>query len=230
MRSWKGREAKYCHDGLPHTTKISRKSEGKGTELKSIADVESRFLLGLELVEGAARRHSKQYAREYGEGTAVVLRLTEPYRGTGRTIVADSAFASVKTLVQLEQRLGLYFMEMVKTATVENPKSHLMKCLNSAPMRGDFTVLSSSTTNGNDMYAMCWSDNKPKPIISNRGTTLPGTDAVRPSHCLIERNGIVEILLYEKRIPRPHMMEMFFLNFRQSMFTTTTALHSSGNG
>ncbi|OWZ13602.1 hypothetical protein PHMEG_00013046, partial [Phytophthora megakarya] len=78
MSAWKGREAKYHHDRLPHKTKITRKPEGKGTELKSIADGESG-------VEGQARQRSKQYAREYGEGTAVVLRLAKPYDGTGRT-------------------------------------------------------------------------------------------------------------------------------------------------
>ncbi|OWY99168.1 hypothetical protein PHMEG_00029881 [Phytophthora megakarya] len=40
---------------------------------------------------------AKQYCREYGEGTAVVLRLANHYKGTGQTVVADSAFASVKT-------------------------------------------------------------------------------------------------------------------------------------
>ncbi|OWY90602.1 hypothetical protein PHMEG_00041199 [Phytophthora megakarya] len=69
VSAWKGREVKYCHD------------EGKGTELKSIADGESGVLLGLELVEGKDRQRAKQYYREYGEGTAVVLRLAAPYKG-----------------------------------------------------------------------------------------------------------------------------------------------------
>ncbi|OWY99251.1 hypothetical protein PHMEG_00029778 [Phytophthora megakarya] len=201
MSAWKGKEADYCHDGLPHKTKIARKPEGKGTELKSIADGESGVLLGLELVEGQGRQRSKQYAREYGEGTAVVLRLAKPYGGTGRTIVADSAFASVKTLVQVEQRLSLYFMGIVKTATVEYPKTYFLKWYDSKPSRGSFTVLSSTSDLG---YAMCWADNKPKSIIANRGTTVPGTDAVRPRHRLIERDGIAETVRYEKRIPHPH--------------------------
>ncbi|OWZ00088.1 hypothetical protein PHMEG_00028803 [Phytophthora megakarya] len=98
MRAWKMREPKYCHYSLPHMTMIARKPEVKGTELKSFADGESGVLLGIELVEEACRQRTNQYAREYGEGTAVILRLAEPYRGTGRTIVDDSAFASVKRL------------------------------------------------------------------------------------------------------------------------------------
>ncbi|EEY56383.1 uncharacterized protein PITG_09904 [Phytophthora infestans T30-4] len=53
------------------------------------------MLLGLELVEGSARQNQKQYFREFGEGTAAVLRLVEQFKGTGRTVVGDSAFASL---------------------------------------------------------------------------------------------------------------------------------------
>ncbi|KAJ0407213.1 hypothetical protein ATCC90586_004525 [Pythium insidiosum] len=59
--AWKGKEGKYSHDGLPHKTKIARKPEGKGTELKAIADGDSGILLGLELVEGTTRQRAKPY-------------------------------------------------------------------------------------------------------------------------------------------------------------------------
>ncbi|DAZ96672.1 TPA: hypothetical protein N0F65_009235 [Lagenidium giganteum] len=42
------------------------------------------------------------------------------------------------------------------------------------------------------MFALCWADRRPKSIISNRGTTLPGSE------------------VYEKRIQRPQMIELFF--------------------
>ncbi|KAJ8535180.1 hypothetical protein ON010_g13558 [Phytophthora cinnamomi] len=105
ISAWKDREGKYCRDGMPHKTKLVRKPEGLGVELKAIADGDTGIILGLELVEGSAQQRQKAYAAEYGEGTVVVLRLAEPYRGTGRTVVADSAFASVKTLVQLGHEL-----------------------------------------------------------------------------------------------------------------------------
>ncbi|KAJ8566255.1 hypothetical protein ON010_g6869 [Phytophthora cinnamomi] len=102
MSSWQGNEGKYCHDGMPHKTKFPRKPEGAGAELKSVADGDSGVLLGVDLVEGVERQNQKAYHALFGEGTAVILRLTEVYKGTGRTVVADSVFASVKTLVQLE--------------------------------------------------------------------------------------------------------------------------------
>ncbi|ETN00434.1 hypothetical protein PPTG_24270 [Phytophthora nicotianae INRA-310] len=76
-------------------------------------------------MEGAHRQRQKAYNADFGEGTAVVLRLAQPYAGSGRTVVADSAFSSVKTLVQLNSMMGLYFMGMVKTATKEYPMDHL---------------------------------------------------------------------------------------------------------
>ncbi|KAG1688951.1 hypothetical protein DVH05_002937 [Phytophthora capsici] len=77
MSAWKGRDVKYCHDGIPHKTKIVRKPEGLCAELKAIADGDTGVILCLELVEGAVRQSQKTYAAEYGEGTAVVLRLSE---------------------------------------------------------------------------------------------------------------------------------------------------------
>ncbi|GMF26894.1 unnamed protein product [Phytophthora lilii] len=213
MSAWKSREGKYCHDGIPHKTKIVRKPEGLGAELKAIADGDTGIILSLELVEGSTRQRQKPYAAEYGEGTAVVLRLAERFRGTGRTVVADSAFASVKTLIQLEARTGLFFMGMVKTATMGFPMKHLKDWFATGPNRGSFKVLSSTTDMGTPMYAACWADRKPKTIIANRGTTLPGTDAVRLRHRLIQRDGIVETLRFEKRIQRPQMIEYFFSKF-----------------
>ncbi|OWZ20508.1 hypothetical protein PHMEG_0005066 [Phytophthora megakarya] len=100
--------------------------------------------------EGQARQRSKQYACEYGEGTVAVLRQAKHYGGAGRTIVADTAFALVKILVQVEQRLGLYFMGIVKTATVAYPKNYFSKWCDLMPSRGSFTVLSSTSDLGNE--------------------------------------------------------------------------------
>ncbi|POM58710.1 Hypothetical protein PHPALM_36607 [Phytophthora palmivora] len=156
MSSWQGREEKYTHDGIPHLTKIKRKPEGVGTEVKSIADGDTGVLLGLEIMEGAHRQRQKAYNAEFGEGS-------------GRTIVADSAFASVKTLVQLNLLLGLYFMGMVKTATKEYPLEYLQCWSSTDCPRGSHVVMESNCVNGTKMYALCWTDRKPKMITSNRG-------------------------------------------------------------
>lgn len=56
----------------------------------------------------------------FGAGTAWCLRLTKPWHGSGRTVIGDSAFASVQTAVQLKRR-GLSFIGVVKTATSRFP-------------------------------------------------------------------------------------------------------------
>ncbi|OQR88144.1 hypothetical protein THRCLA_22900 [Thraustotheca clavata] len=104
MSAWQGSNRKHKHNGMPHVTKIQRKPEGIGEEIKTIACAETSILLQLDLVEGV-RQAGKQYQKELGSGTATVLRLSQPYFGTGRTVVADSAFASVKTLIELKKHV-----------------------------------------------------------------------------------------------------------------------------
>lgn len=166
-----------------HKTKLARKPE-EGTEHKAIANGDSGILLGLELVEGAARRREKARTAQFGEGTAIVLCLAHQYRGSERTIVTDNAFVSMKTLVQLENQLGLSFMCIVKTASVGYPKTHLNQWFDSSSLRGTFKVLQFTTADGMNMYAMHWTDRKPTYIILNQGTTLLGLDSVRVRHRL----------------------------------------------
>jgi hypothetical protein len=213
MSAWDGINFTFCHSALPHQTKIIRKPVSKGTEIKAIADGQTGILLGLDIMEGKEKQHLKRYHDQYGEGTAIVLRLSEPYKSSGRTVVADSAFASVKTLIQVENHLGLYFMGMVKTATKEYPMKALKEWSGTLPSRGSFKVFKSKTPKENDFYAMCWADKKPKTLISNRGTTLQGRPSVRTRHKKIIDNGIESTIRYEISVPRPEMVELFYSRF-----------------
>ena len=95
------RMAEVITPGIPHQTKIARKPEGVGAELKSVrvACGESLVILRLEAMEGKDANCAKQWTEEFGEGTAIVLRLCQPWAGSGRIVIADSAFSSVKTLI-----------------------------------------------------------------------------------------------------------------------------------
>ena len=42
-------------------------------------------------MEGKEANRRKDFSQEYGEGTAVTLRLTKEYYGTGRVVYAGSA-------------------------------------------------------------------------------------------------------------------------------------------
>ncbi|KAF4147522.1 Transposase IS4 [Phytophthora infestans] len=72
MNAWK---RKYCHDGVPHKTKIFRKLEGLKVELKALADGDTGIMLMLELMEGATRQRAKPYNAEYGEETAIYIEI-----------------------------------------------------------------------------------------------------------------------------------------------------------
>lgn len=81
---WYGLNSEFAVNTMPHQTKIIRKPRGVGTEAKAIADGESGVMLRLDFMEGQERQHQKQWFAEYGEGTAVVLRLSAPWAGSGR--------------------------------------------------------------------------------------------------------------------------------------------------
>ncbi|OQR85202.1 hypothetical protein ACHHYP_20598 [Achlya hypogyna] len=169
MSAWKGSNRKHRHDGMPHVTKIQRKPEGVGAEFKSIACSQTGILLKLDIVEGTARQSSKQFHQQYGSGTSSVLRLSQEYFGSGRTVVADSAFASVKTLLALKKS-GLFFMGMVKTAHREFPKSVLQQWADgnldgAVPKRGSHLLLETEEDN-ESFYAIGWKDKKLKTILA----------------------------------------------------------------
>ena len=51
MSSWTGSEAEYVAEGMPHKTKIVRKPEGVGAELKAMACGSTGILLKLDIME-----------------------------------------------------------------------------------------------------------------------------------------------------------------------------------
>ena len=52
-------------------------------------------MLNLELYDGKDIISGKGHVKEYGASTAITLHLTQPYRGTGRRVIADGWFESV---------------------------------------------------------------------------------------------------------------------------------------
>ena len=202
---------------MPHKTKLPRKPKGVGTEIKSLACGDTGIILKLEIMEGKEANRKKDYFQQYGEGTAVTLRLTKEYYGSGRVVHADSAFSLVKTLLALQER-GLYFMGMVKTTHKEYPLAYLQSWGKgqedeAVPARGDFCLLETQAENGIPFYALGWANKKMKTIVSNVGSTLSGTPCKRKRHKKEEVNGVLETVVYFKEVKRPAMIEQFFSCF-----------------
>jgi hypothetical protein len=202
MSSWRGRDGRIMN-GLPHVTKIKRKPKGVGLEIKDACDVMSGIMLRLELCEGKDAMRRKPFQRELGAGTAALLRLTRPWWGSGRIVCADSAFASVKSAVELRKQ-GLYFLGLVKTATREFPKQYL----ESYPLRerGDHVAVTCND-GGTQLIGCAWNDRKRKLIVGTCGSTLAGNPHEK-KRWRVSETGDVET--YYKKVKRPRIVEMYF--------------------
>ena len=96
---------KAYHKSLPGKIKIKRKPRPIGNEIKDMSDGRTHIVVQMELYEGKEAMESKGHVKKYGATCATTLRLTRPYHGTGRTIIADSWFGSVKTAIALRNLL-----------------------------------------------------------------------------------------------------------------------------
>ena len=79
--------------------KINRKPRPNGNEFKKGADARSNIITHLELYERKYLMAEKDHVEEYGATTAIVLRLVKEYNGSGRVVIADSWFGSVKSII-----------------------------------------------------------------------------------------------------------------------------------
>ena len=228
MSFWFGLNSEFAVDALPHQTKIKRKPRGVGAEAKAICDGQSGVMLRLDFMEGQERQHQKQYFAEYGEGTAVAMRLSQPWAGSGRYTVMDSAFGSVKSCVALYNVLGLFCIGMVKTASRLYPKKwysdwHREGSVRGADGRrlhqpGAWKTLQSSFETWDQgvrkkIFAVGWHEIKLKTIISTMGTTVRGNDAIKSRHKKVWINGREQTERYERAVPQPSIIEIFFAIF-----------------
>ena len=158
MFEWKGKDQRFGIDGCPHVTKIIRKPKGVDMKVKNMADCDSGFMVSMEVMAPKEEMKHREYVgRYYGAGTALLLCLAANYRGSGRIVVADSAFASVKSACALKTHLGLYFHGLVKTAHRMFPRKYLQTV--EIPERGRHIVLTTKIR-GVELRAVAWNDGK----------------------------------------------------------------------
>ena len=94
---------KSYHRNLKGKIKIKRKSRPIGNEIKDLADARSCIAVKLELYEGKETMKEKEHVSKYGAICATTLRLTTDFHGTGRIVIADSWFDSVKMAIVLKR-------------------------------------------------------------------------------------------------------------------------------
>ena len=207
ISAWRGKDGNYCSDGMPHVTKIKRKPKGVGAELKDAACSQTQVIIALEIQEGKEEMATKKYMQEWKKaGTAQVLRLTEPWHGSGRVINADSAFASVTT-AEACRKYGLHFTGLVKTATTKFPMKYFNDLEYNEP--GDHHVLT-ATINGHSYIACGWMDSTRKHFISTHNTTLEGNPHGKRRWREVESEEHEGTEVYFHYTKRPKLVEHYF--------------------
>jgi len=218
MSFWEGLDNIHNDFGLPHSSKQLRKPRSQGCELKSCADAQTGIMMRLEILEGRARQGEKPFAQELPPSTALVLRLTLPWFTSKRTVVADSAFASVQTAHEVLKR-GMHFIGVVKTGHKRFPRRYMLRWSNDGTLRRGAHKLLTSTVRvdgvNKRLTAVCWKDKLPKMLIGTRGATIPGTP-IKRVRFTVRRYRQSRKLVKQKHdltIHRPKMVEQYFTNF-----------------
>ncbi len=161
----------------------------------------------------------KRWFKEYGAATSWVLRLCDNWKGTYRTIHTDAAFASVKCLIATWNELKLFFNGMIKTGHTEFPLEYMYNwhedIQKTSGNRGKYIILQSYYTANLPMHAVGWYDRTLKTIITNVGTSRPGTPSVRNRHrILFDTVRQCEITQqYQIAVPRPYFIELLYSCF-----------------
>ena len=106
---------KSYHKNLKGKIKIKCKHRPIGNEIKDMSDAATNIVRRLEMYEGKEDMATKEHVKKFGATCASTLRLTKPLHGSGRAIIADSWFGSVKTVSQL-RKAGLHAAMVVTTA------------------------------------------------------------------------------------------------------------------
>ena len=211
MSMWKGMCSKIAGIfGLPHKTKIMRKPEGVGAEMKSLADCRTGCMMMIDLMEGMERNAVKEF-NNLGAGAGTTLRLSKAYHGSNRVVVGDSWFASLMTAWELF-KVGIFFMGIVKTASRCFPKKYLTEWCdanNARENRGKCKLLKTTKDDCN-IYALGWSDKKGKHVVFTTGTTLEAEPSRRKRHRSVLRDGVWVKQRYEKVVKRPAIVKELF--------------------
>ena len=183
---------KAFHRNLKGKMKIIRKPRPIGNEFKTLCDARSKIVLYAELYEGKEIMQYKDYVDDFGATTACCLRLTDPWKGTGRLVIGDSWFGSVNSVAELMNKNGLFAIMLVKTAHKNYPRLALRE--NPLKERGQWKSLAGNIKDVK-MMAVLFKDLKEKQFISSCSTDLEGEPRITRHHGNISRPKVAETYL-----------------------------------
>ena len=116
----------------------------------------------------------------HGSGTSSLLRLTRYWNGFDRMVVADSAFASLKTAEALHKHCGLRLIHWSSEDCSQASDSRKHGFRNVITIIG-VTIVSvlQANINGRQYMTVGWNDKKLKMFISSTSRT---TEALYPAY------------------------------------------------
>ena len=132
-------------------------------------------MVALETCEGKALMREKEHTKEWGATTGTTLRLVKNFENTGRIIIADAWFGSLRLAHQLLVR-NLYSIMNVKTCHGGFPKKMLR---DACPNRGDQAHAQIRLPDNRVIFGSCHRDVQPMVLVHTTGTSSPGESRYR---------------------------------------------------
>lgn len=190
----------------PHVVSMPEKPESMGTEINVLCDGLG-IILYIEVEESPAEMQKKSYGG-VGElsGKAILRRLAGRYSGSGRTVVADSRFASVPAAVELKEEHNLDFVGLVKTAHKQFPLDVLRT---HTPEHQGQSIAYTTTIGRVDLTACGYYDLKQMSFISTCKGSGAGNPAIRRyTEQTLDSDG--QLKHVDVMVPRPALVERYF--------------------
>ena len=181
MGLWKGKRDNEGRNngGMPGWMFVARKPTNCGRESHTTADCDTGCCIFVEIYEGAARMKDKEFVKDFGKAPAKALRCVKPWFNTGRLVILDAGFASVKCAQGMAEH-GLFMIGNVKTGHAAFPKKWLLSQVNKRHDRASATT-SIPTSDGHvwSLLAAVDMDKQPMALLGTAGTTTMGEAMVR---------------------------------------------------
>ena len=178
--------------GMPGWMFVGRKPTNKGRESHTTADCDSGCIIFVEPYEGKTRMGEKEFVQEWGKNPAKAIRCVKPWFGSGRIVIADAGFASVKCAHGLAEH-GLYLIGNVKGASTGFPKKWVLDQLS---VRGDracaTATIKLSSGETWKLLAAGDKDKQPMVLIGTAGTTNMGEPMVR-TYSVLKADGSTDV-------------------------------------
>ena len=239
MTEWRATPSIDAGIPAPCIVKVKSKSEPVGMMTRNIACAETGIMMRLEMVTCPAESKRKEFNATLPAGTGFLLRLSRPWWGSGRHIVADAGLASATAAVELASK-GLHFTGLVEGAHRYFPKAYLQSRQYEA--RGSHHMCTTERKSVS-IRAAGWNEGtpdehgriQPKCYVSTCGTSNPGVPHLKTRYQRYEAQaqaggGIEQVMrAYHVPIPRPQLVSEYYdgcqaIDVHNHLARTTLAL------